>query len=165
MTKTKNFYMERQTFNGRTEDKMSPKLNLAQFSAEYVLDIAEIDEQHKSFFELMNKIGSVTDDLYKPLDDDEVDDVIDVLDELRDYALLHFRTEESYMQEVAYPGLSKQKREHNRFITDVIRLEAELMNGSAMPAIKIQNFMHDWYREHILELDKPFSVFYKKTSN
>ncbi len=84
------------------------------------------------------------------------------MSELREYALLHFRTEESYMQETAYPGLAKQKQAHNRFITDVIRMEAELMNGSAIPAIKIRNFMHDWYRDHILELDKPFGKFYKE---
>ncbi len=102
--------------------------------------------------------------MYRALDDDEVDELIDVVSELRDYAMDHFRTEESYMREVNYPGLPVQKKEHNRFITDVIRMEAELMNGSAMPAIKIRNFMHDWYRDHILNLDKPFSKFYKENS-
>ena len=109
---------------------MPPKLNLAGFTAEYLMDIPEIDEQHKLFFELLDKIGDTTDDLYKPLSDDEVDNVIDVLNELRNYALLHFRTEESYMREIDYPGLPKQKNEHNRFITDVIRLEAEIGRAS-----------------------------------
>ncbi|CCH48261.1 bacteriohemerythrin [Pseudodesulfovibrio piezophilus] len=141
---------------------MSSKLNLIGFTEEYLLDIPEIDEQHKRFFDLLAKIGDAAPDLYKVLDDDEVDAVVDVLDELRDYAMLHFRTEEAYMREVDYPGIAKQKSEHNRFMTDVIRMEAEFMNGSAIPAIKIRNFMHDWYREHILELDKPFSLFYKE---
>lgn len=144
---------------------MAPKLNLAGFSEEYIIDIQELDDQHKRFFELLESIGNVVDDLYKPLDDDEVDQIMDITSELRDYALLHFRTEEDYMKEVDYPGLKKQKSEHNRFITDVIRLEAELMNGSAMPAAKIRNFMHDWYRDHILTLDKPFSEFYNKNKN
>lgn len=141
---------------------MASTLNLAGFTEEYLLDIQEIDEQHEQFFEMLDRIAEVAPDLYKPLDDDEVDDIADVLGELRDYALLHFRTEEDCMQEVDYPGIEAQKREHNRFITDVIRMEAELMNGSAMPAIKIRNFMHDWYRDHILNLDKPFGEFYKK---
>ena len=141
---------------------MISKLNLAGFTEEYVVNIPEIDEQHKEFFDLLGKIETVAPDLYKVMDDDEVDDIVDVISELRDYALLHFRTEESYMQECNYPGLSDQKKEHNRFITDVIRMEAELMNGSAMPAIKIRNFMHDWYRDHIMEMDKPFSEFYSK---
>lgn len=141
---------------------MESKLNLAGFSDEYLVGVEEIDEQHEEFFTLLDKIATVVPDLYKQLDDDEVDDLVDIMGELRDYALLHFRTEEDYMKEVDYPGTRKQRSEHNRFITDVIRMEAELMNGSAMPAIKIRNFMHDWYRDHILTLDKPFGDFYKK---
>lgn len=141
---------------------MPPKLNLAGFTEEYVMDIPEIDEQHKAFFDLLDRIGQAAPDLYKVLDDDEVDGVVDVLDELRNYAMLHFRTEEAYMKEVDFPDLSKQKKAHNRFITDLIRLEAELLNGSAMPAITIRNFMHDWYRDHIMSMDKPFSSFYKE---
>lgn len=143
---------------------MAPKLNLAGFTKEYVMDIPEIDEQHETFFEMLDKINDVAPDMYKVLDDDEVDDLVDVIGELRDYALEHFNTEEACMSEVEYPGLDTQKHEHNRFITDVIRMEAELMNGSVMPPIKIRNFMHDWYREHILTLDKPFGEFFKKNS-
>ncbi|ADU63598.1 MAG: bacteriohemerythrin [Pseudodesulfovibrio sp.] len=141
---------------------MTSRLNLTGFSEEYLVHIPEIDEQHRTFFTLLDTMGKAVPDLYKPLDDEGADAIIDVLDELRDYAMLHFRTEEGYMQEINYPGLAKQKREHNRFITDVIRMQGELLNGSAMPAIKIRNFMHDRYRDHILNLDKPFGKTYKK---
>lgn len=141
---------------------MVSKPNLAGFTREYVIDIPELDEQHKSYFDLLDTMNDVVEDYYKPLDDEEVDDVIDILDRLRDYAMVHFHTEESLMAEMDYPGLDAQKSAHNRFITDVIRMTAELMNGSSMPAIKVRNFMHDWYREHILTMDKPFGDFYKK---
>jgi len=143
---------------------MSPTLNLAGFSKEYVMEIDEIDEQHETFFEMLAKIDDITPDLYKPMDEDEVDDILDIMSELRDYALHHFGTEEGYMQEMDYPGLDKQKAAHNKFITDVIRLEAELMNGSSMPPIKIRNFIAEWYRDHILNLDKPFGKFYKENN-
>ena len=147
---------------GRREEEGMKRINLAGFSEEYVMGIEELDDQHRHFFQLLDKIAEATPDLYRPLEEDEVDAVIDVIDEMRDYALFHFRTEESMMKEADYPGLTEQKREHNRFITDVIRMEAELMNGSAMPAVKIRTFMHDWYRDHILSLDKPFSEFLNK---
>ncbi|WP_285907628.1 bacteriohemerythrin [Pseudodesulfovibrio pelocollis] len=141
---------------------MTSRLTLAGFTEEYLVGIKELDEQHRTFFTLLDKIGKAVPDLYRPLTDDEADAIIDVLGELRDYALLHFRTEEGYMQEIGYPGLARQKQEHNRFITDVIRMEGELMNGTVMPAITIRNFMHDWYRDHILTLDKPFGQTYQK---
>lgn len=144
---------------------MAPKLNLAGFTKEYVMDIREIDEQHETFFDMLAKIDTVTDDLYRPLDDDEVDDLLDIMSELRDYALHHFGTEESYMREVKYPGLSDQKQAHNKFITDVIRMEGELMNGSSIPPIKVRTFMSEWYREHIISKDKPFADFYNKNKS
>ncbi|MFH1915619.1 MAG: hemerythrin family protein [Pseudomonadota bacterium] len=141
---------------------MTSRHTLAGFTQEYLVGIEELDEQHKTFFTLLDAIGKAVPDLYRPLCEAEADAVIDVLGELRDSALLHFRTEEGYMQEIEYPGLARQKREHNRFITDVIRMEGELMNGTIMPAITIRNFMHDWYCDHILTLDKPFGQTYKK---
>lgn len=143
---------------------MAPKLNLAGFSQEYLMDIPEIDEQHKSYFELLDTMTEVVDDFYTPMTEDEADGVIDILDRLREYALVHFHTEEGYMAEAKYPGLEAQRNEHNRFITDVIRMTGEIMNGTAMPAIKIRNFMHDWYRDHILTMDKPFSEYYRQRS-
>lgn len=140
---------------------MTPKLNIGGFTKEYLLGIPEIDEQHETFYNMLAKVGESVSDMYKPLDDDEVDALIDVMGQLRDYALIHFGTEESYMKEVGYPGLAEQKKEHNRFLSDVIRMEAELMNGSSIPAIRVHNFVHQWYREHILEHDKPLGEFYK----
>ncbi len=90
--------------------------------------------------------------------------MLDVLIELRDFSLLHFRTEESYMQEKEFPGMAAHKSEHNRLVTDIIQMEAELMNGSAMPSIKIFNSLHNWYRDHILEMDKPFGELYNKNA-
>ncbi|BCS90062.1 bacteriohemerythrin [Pseudodesulfovibrio sediminis] len=144
---------------------MSSKLNLAEYTKEYVIGIEELDEQHQSFFEMLTKIDAVAPDLYRPMDEDEADDILDILGELRDYALHHFGTEEGYMQEVKYPGLKAQKAAHNKFITDVIRMEAEIMNGSSMPPIKIRNFITEWYGEHILTMDKPFGTFYSKTED
>jgi len=143
---------------------MVAKLNLAGFTKEYITNIEEIDEQHQRFFDLLAKIETTFPDLYQPLDDEATDDLIDILGELRDYSLHHFGTEEGYMQEAGYPGLAAQKAAHNKFITDVIRMEAELMNGSSMPPVKVRNFISEWYREHIISLDKPFGEFYNKNN-
>lgn len=141
---------------------MTTNSNRPDFPDAIYLGIPDLDRQHEAFFTMLAKVGGVTNDLYKVLDDDEVDDVLDILYDLRDYALEHFGTEEGFMKEVDYPGLDVQKAEHNRFISDVIRMEAELMNGSAIPAIKVHNFVHDWLHHHIAEYDQPFGEFYKK---
>ena len=141
---------------------MAPDPDLSGFKDEYTIGIPELDEQHESFFTLLDNITRVAPDLYTPLDDDEADELVDVLGELREFALLHFRTEEDCMEEVGYPDLDRQEEAHARFISDLTRMEAEVMNGTAIPAIKIRNFVHDWLRDHILELDSRFGEFHRK---
>lgn len=136
--------------------------NSADFKKKYTIGIPELDEQHETFFTLLNTITGVARDLYSPLDEDEADDLVDVLGEVREYALLHFQTEEDLMREAGYHGLEGQEEAHARFISDLTRMEAEVMNGTAIPAIKIRNFVHDWLRDHILELDREFGEFHKK---
>lgn len=136
----------------------------AGFSAQHALGIPDIDKQHEAIFNLLEKIGTVSNDGYRPLDDDEVDVLLDILIELREQALDHFGTEEGYMLEADYPGRDDHATAHEHFIDDVTRFEVELMNGSAIPPVTIRAAMIDWYSEHILGMDKPFGDFYKKTN-
>ncbi|MEF2229574.1 MAG: hemerythrin family protein [Pseudodesulfovibrio sp.] len=141
---------------------MAPNLNLAGFSREYLIGIPELDDQHQTFFTMLDRIAEVAPDLCRPLEEAEADALVDIIGELREYALLHFRTEEGCMKEADYPGLDEQKKDHNRFITAVIRMEGEILNGMAVPPIKARNFMHDWCRDHILNMDKRFGEFQKQ---
>ncbi len=139
---------------------MASTLNSAEFSPDYAVNIREIDEQHATFFSMLDRIDTVADDLYRPLDDDGVDDVLDVMTEIREYARAHFGTEEGYMQEVGYPDLEDHKSAHERFIEDIARMEGELLNGSAVPPVKVRTFLAESCLEHIREMDQPFGRFY-----
>ena len=142
---------------------MSAKSNPAGSAARPVLGIPEIDQQHDSIFHLFDRIGALTADAYRPLDDDEVDRLLDILSELRDLALEHFTTEEAYMTEADYPDLEGHATAHVHFMDDITRLEVELMNGSAIPTVTIRTALMDWYAGHIVEMDQPFGEFYKKS--
>lgn len=138
--------------------------NSADFTPDCIIDIREIDEQHQRFFEILGRIATVADDLYRPLDDDGVDSALDIMAELREYARDHFGTEEGYMEEVDYPGLEGHKAAHEKFLDDLIRMEGELLNGSSVPPVKVRAFLGGSCRDHILTMDKPFGDFYNKNS-
>lgn len=144
---------------------MASKLNMAGFSKEHVVEIQEIDEQHETFFDMLGKIDTVADDLYRPLDDDGVDDVLDIMSEIREFAQAHFGTEEGYMEEVDYPDLDTHKAAHDKLLDDIVRMEGELLNGSSVPPIKIRTFLADSSLEHIISQDMAFGKFYKKNKN
>lgn len=142
---------------------MATKPDPADFSAPLELGIPEIDQHHEEIYSLLKRIGTTSADAYRPLDDDQVDAVLDILSELRDAAMVHFGIEEAYMVEADYPDHDDHATAHEHFIDDLSRYEMELMNGSAIPPVTIRASMADWYNEHILGMDKPFGDFYKKS--
>lgn len=130
------------------------------FPEKLTLGIPDLDRQHETYFTMAARLGKAVPDIRRVLDDDEVDAVLDILADLRDYALEHFATEETLMGEADYPELEPHSDEHNKFILDIGQMEAELMNGSAIPVVKVHQFVHDWFEDHIREHDKRFGEFY-----
>jgi hemerythrin len=143
---------------------MSAKPNPAGFSPELALGIPELDDQHQALFDMLGRIDAVSPDMYRQLDDDETDEMLDIMNDLKDSAMQHFSFEENLMDEADYPGLDDQQDAHERFLDDLTRVEAELMNGTSVPLVKIHGFLADWFDEHIREKDLHFAKFRKESA-
>ena len=83
---------------------------------------------------MLGKIESVTDDLYRPLDDDTLDDALDIMAEIREFAQEHFGIEEGYMKEVDYPGLEDHKAAHDKLLDHIIRTGRRAAQRLVRPA-------------------------------
>ncbi|QLA12678.1 bacteriohemerythrin [Desulfolutivibrio sulfodismutans DSM 3696] len=139
---------------------MALKLTLVRYEPSMSVGNEELDGQHARFFELLGDFGSALADPYHPITDPaERAAVLDLVGRLREYALFHFGTEERHMQECAFPGLDEQKRAHNEFIRSVLAFERDLEAKRPLAAVKIRDFIHDWYRGHILDADKKYAPF------
>ncbi len=84
---------------------------------EFELGIDSIDEQHKKLLEIGNRIN----DLLCSHDDgdDNYDEIYTVIEELKDYTVYHFKTEENLFIKYKYPEYSIHKKEHDDFIAYV----------------------------------------------
>lgn len=139
---------------------MALKLTLVRFEPSMSVGDAELDGQHAHFFELLNEFGAVLSDPYHPITDPaERAAVLALVGKLRDYALFHFGAEERLMKACGYSGYADQKKSHNAFIKSVLAFERDLEAGHPLAAIKIRDFIHDWYRRHILDEDKKYAPF------
>ncbi len=143
---------------------MPAKPNPAENPPELTLGIPELDDQHQTLFTMLGRIGSVSPDMYRQLDDDETDEMLDIMNDLKDSVMQHFSFEENLMDEADYPGLDDQQDAHERFLDDITRMEAELMNGTSVPPVKIQGLLADWFDGHIREMDLPFAQFRKENA-
>ena len=127
-----------------------------QWSEDFVIGIPEIDNQHKALVEKLNNLI----DTYN----DNPDKIRDALDFLIDYALLHFETEESFMEQYNYPGLEEQIEEHRKFTKTVNKFVDDFLMMGATPEIakRIEKELVEWIEHHILNVDKKIGEFIKK---
>ena len=123
-----------------------------EMKEEYKIGVELIDEQHKKLFELADKAYMLLKDEFSL---DKYDKIVHILEELKEYNIFHFKSEEEYMQSIEYKRLFTQKIEHDKFIKTLEEINyKDLDEKQDESLVKILNFLNDWLIEHILKTDK-----------
>ena len=123
-----------------------------EMKEEYKIGLETIDEQHKKLFELADKAYMLLKDEFSL---DKYDKIVHILEELKEYTIFHFKSEEEYMESIEYKRLFTQKIEHAKFIKTLEEINyKDLDEKQDESLVKILNFLNDWLIEHILKTDK-----------
>lgn len=119
---------------------------------DFGIGIAAIDAQHQKLFEITNKVYKL---LNNDLLTDKYDQIVAVIEELRNYTIEHFAAEEAYMQEINYRKFLSHKAIHNDFIERIEAVDlSKIDNEQNLYLKEILNFVTDWLISHILQTDK-----------
>lgn len=123
----------------------------------YSTNIAEIDKQHKKLLE----IGSQLSGLIRSKDDaDHYDEIVELLDELKNYTIYHFKEEEELMEKYGYEGLDEHRKTHQDFIDKINEVNsADIDNNQKGITMEILVFIADWIEKHILKVDHMYKDF------
>lgn len=120
----------------------------------YKVEVNEIDEQHKHFFEIANSIFGLIND-----GNVLVSELIPKINELGDYALYHLSAEESYFDRFHYKEAEPHVSEHNLFRQKIIeymkKAKSQETNTKNM-AGEVASFAVSWLKDHILKVDKKY---------
>jgi hemerythrin len=123
-----------------------------QFKDEYRTGIESIDTEHQKLFEIADRAYQTLMDEFIP---DKYDYIVDILNELKEYAATHFRHEEEYMISIRYKKLFSQKASHEEFIEKVSEYNLNDVDENQRQVIlKLLDFLNDWLVHHIIEEDK-----------
>jgi hemerythrin len=123
-----------------------------QFKDEFKTGIAHIDEEHKKLFEIADKAYETLMDEFIP---DKYDYIVDILNELKEYAAIHFKHEEEYMMSIRFKKLFSQKAEHEAFIEKISAYNLNDVDENQKQVIlDVLVFLNDWLVHHIVESDK-----------
>lgn len=117
------------------------------------VNVAEIDEQHQRFISIANELS---DSLRQNKGSNFTGKIID---DLLDYAEVHFKTEEKYFEQFNYPDADNHKNEHGSFIDSVSAIKARLEGGEGVMSLEMVRFVSTWVLTHIRTSDKDYSRF------
>jgi hemerythrin len=127
---------------------------------DYNLNISIIDEQHQHFFEIVNRVY----DLLEKGTNDR-DEIIAIINELKDYAFYHLATEEKYFNQFAYADMVNHMKAHTMFRLKAEEYSDRINNENedlGKLALEIDDFAKTWLSHHIIIADKKYAPFFKE---
>jgi hemerythrin-like metal-binding protein len=129
---------------------------LIEWDDDYLLHIAEIDEQHKHMFTIVNRLYDLINVSKTHIE------IQPVILELVNYARFHFETEEKYFKEFNYEETEAHVEAHNAYRKKI----DEFLKGSENPdfllPFKVIEFLEDWWVGHINGVDRKYAECFKQ---
>lgn len=128
---------------------------------EYAIGIEAIDEQHKKLFAIAQEAEDLLD---LPSKYDKYDEIIKIIDELKDYVNFHFSEEEKVIQAIEYKKFFTHCIQHHDFVIK-IREQGNLKNIDEHQEQEIRtllNLVNNWLVAHVTHEDRLWAEVYKQ---
>jgi methyl-accepting chemotaxis protein len=113
----------------------------------FITEILQVDEQHRSLFDAINRFGDAIQQGHG------VEAVDQTLKFLLSYTEEHFRDEEALMAKHGYPDLAMHRTIHETFERKVATLIEQNQQGDVRAVFLASQMLTEWLQKHILEID------------
>ena len=129
---------------------------------EYSVGIQLIDEQHKMFFQMANRIFDFLNEKSEAMQKRKT--LINLLNNLENYALYHLSTEEEYFNQFHYADAVPHIAAHDHYrgvmkkLFNDARQEGADVKSMAKAAAE---YVGNWLSEHILVMDKGYTKVFR----
>lgn len=117
---------------------------------EFNVGIKIIDEQHRYFVSVLNKVIDVV-GLSKSKG--EIDEIFQ---EIERYSSIHFSTEEEYFKKFNYEGAEKHIEQHDKFKEKIKEIRRQYYNDQITSSFNLADFLEDWLLKHLDGMDKKY---------
>jgi hemerythrin len=130
------------------------KENQFSWNEDYALGLAEIDAQHKSLFDIMNRLWSAIVNRATP------EQMLTIIGELEQYTQSHFTDEENFMRATGYPDFDAHRKAHVAFIRRLAEEKNAVLAGNTL-SLDLLRFLKDWLVSHIKVVDRAYADIYE----
>ena len=120
-----------------------------------------IDHDHHFMINFINTVELILQD---PVDKEML---MEVIEQLHEYSIGHFRREESIQRKIEYPQSINHKNSHSTLLSDLEKLKKEIKETKSEAEIldrstEIIAFLRNWLINHVLNEDMKLKPFLKK---
>ena len=112
-----------------------------------------MDEHHRQLFRAANAFDQA---VFVGEDRTVIEQTLDFL---LQYAATHFSAEENLMMEYGVPEFERHRRQHEKFMDDVLAMKSRAGEGAFRASTDFVNFFKDWIINHILTEDRKYGPF------
>jgi hemerythrin len=120
------------------------------------VNVTEMDKQHQKLIVMINELN----DAMRQGKGKEA--LGKIVNGLISYVGTHFKTEEKYFDQFAYPEANNHKKEHLAFAAKVSQFKDGFAQGKIGLSLEVMNFLSDWLRSHIKGVDKKYGPFFNE---
>ncbi len=131
-------------------------MNCVNWNDNLRIGIDIIDNQHKKLLDITNRLCKAMD----KGDDQGV--IMSILDDLSEYAHVHFNTEEEFFRKFGYEHTDEHISQHQFFTEKVLFLKGELSKGHGSVPADTLAFLMDWIVDHISKSDHDYVQCFKE---
>lgn len=120
------------------------------------VDGGVIDDDHRRLIGIVNSFERAHSTMW---------DLTTVLEDLKAYAIKHFRREEELQRQMGFPGAEVHHQEHKRLLHRLDQIAAEFGKGSSDDLSKLiahtSELLNDWLIAHIISCDLKMKPYLK----
>lgn len=113
----------------------------------------KLDSQHQTLIDLINNA-------FEAIQRHDEHLLSELIDQMREYAVMHFHFEEDQMERNGYPDLDRHRELHDSFNDQVDKFQQDLFSKTNLSQIFV--FLSRWLTTHIMSEDKQYMPFMPK---
>lgn len=130
-------------------------MSLIEWSDDYIVGNAQIDDQHRYLFQLINAFY----DAY--MENQSRREVMRLLNQLIEYSESHFQDEEAIMRQAGYSEVDTHHHAHEGLYDQIFALNTKFDDRALNPTHDTISFLRTWLTDHIMKEDMAFAAFSK----
>jgi len=124
---------------------------LEEFEQAYLLGVADMDQTHREFVDLLNQ-----------LDRASTEEFVQLFAQLLAHTQAHFAVEQQWMETCAFPAIREHNSEHERVLGELNRFNQRVAAGKvAMGRAYVREQLPGWFALHAQTMDSALAAYRK----